>query len=214
MRLLVTGFPPFAGRPVNPSGLLVEAVRSGAFSVAGVEVVAELLPVAYQGVEDEFFRLLECHFPDVVLAFGVGGQVCGFRLEQRGVNRDDAELPDNVGEIRRGTAIRAAGPAELRVAIDVPGLVGALRAAGLPAEAGDDAGRFVCNHLLFSALDALSRRPAPPAFLFTHLAPVESGMTTETALRGLHIMAGWFHNLAAAGERQAGRFPPTRKEHR
>lgn len=194
LRILVTGFPPFPGRPVNPSQDLVQAVQSGALLLPGLTFHGALLPVEYARVEREIEELLDTVRPDIWLAYGVGGQAVPFRLESRGVNRDDSTTPDNSGEVRRGVAIESSGPGELRTQTDLECLRKLLSASGCPTEISLDAGTYVCNHVLYFAMSLLGRRAPPVEFMFTHLAPAEQGMNLEMSLLGLQITALWFQN--------------------
>jgi len=47
LRLLVAGFPPFSGRPVNPSQWLVDLIDTSLLLLPGVHMVAKMLPVEY-----------------------------------------------------------------------------------------------------------------------------------------------------------------------
>ncbi|SFJ54276.1 pyroglutamyl-peptidase [Planctomicrobium piriforme] len=194
MRVLVTGFPPFPGRPENPSQRLVQAIHAGLLPLTDCELHAALLPVEYAGVELEFDRLFDAVGPDVWLAFGVGKQACPLRLERQGVNRDHSDRPDNSGCVRTESVIESAGPATRVVSTDVVGLQTELRSVGLPVELSDDAGTYVCNHLIYHARRRLSERGADCEFVFIHLAPPEFGLPVEKLLFTLQIMTAWFQN--------------------
>jgi len=198
-RVLVTGFPPFPGRPVNPSQQIVEQIRSGAVAIPGVQLAAELLPVEYVGIETEFFRCLRDHDPDLWLAFGVGRGVCDFRLESVGRNLDNAEHPDNAGEVRLGVPILAGGPGELFSPHDLKSLQRLLTRQGFSAAVSQDAGRYLCNHLQYFALYHLPSFRKKCQFLFTHLAPDESGLPLQNLLLALQTMVDGFHNCDEQG---------------
>ena len=69
--LLVTGFEPFGGRMVNPSGLIVEAL--GGSPVAGYAVQAGVLPVIRSVAAARVAELIRKHRPAAVVCFGQGG---------------------------------------------------------------------------------------------------------------------------------------------
>ena len=192
MRILLTGFPPFPGRPVNPSQALVEAVQHGRLNLPNVEFVTALLPVEYGRVESELGVLIEQHQPDAVLSFGVGRQKTPVRLEQRGVNLDHGELPDNAGEIRLDHPIDPAGPSEVHSPLDLESLRDWLSGEGHGVEVSRDAGQYVCNHLVYTGLRQVARCERSVEFLFTHLAPADQEVSVEQNLAALDGIVRWF----------------------
>ncbi|GEK81555.1 pyroglutamyl-peptidase I family protein [Agrococcus baldri] len=151
MKILVTGFEPFGGDPENASD---EAVRRLADAWAadpqpGVELVTGSLPVAFATAGGALAALVELHRPDAVLAVGEAGGRSAITPERWGVNEDDARIPDNAGAQPRATPIDPAGPARRPSGFDADALATAILAVGLPADASDDAGRFLCNHVAY-----------------------------------------------------------------
>lgn len=194
MRLLVTGFPPFPGRPVNPSQLLVRDVQQGGFSLPGVQVFAGLVPVEYRAVEREFNQLVKTHRPDVVLSFGVGRQRALLRLEQCGANLDDCPVADNAGQVRQGKVISTRDPEVLCSPFKLTSLRDQLRSKRLTADLSDNAGRYLCNHLLFHGLKMSQRSQRPFRFQFVHVSARSSQNHQKRLLAALHIIAAWFQN--------------------
>ena len=151
MRILVTAFEPFGGDAENAS---LEAVRRLADAWAespqpGVELVTGTLPVAFAAAGSALMALVEQHGPDAVLAVGEAGGRTAITPERWAVNQDDARIPDNAGDQPRVTVIDADGPHKRLSGFDVDALVSAILAVGLPADASDDAGRFLCNHVAY-----------------------------------------------------------------
>lgn len=148
--VIVTGFGAFPGQEVNPTLALVEhlARRPG--------VLAQVLPVSFARAPASALALAEAH-PDLpVVAFGVAATAVGFRVERQARNRDGAAVADVDGELRRGQPIDLTAPDALPTRLPVEAMIGALEAAGLPVEESDDAGGYVCNHLLWNLLDGLA----------------------------------------------------------
>ncbi len=196
MRILITGFPPFPGRPINPSQELIETLRAGILPTEGIALAAELLPCEYAGVEEAFTRLMAEFAPHLVLAFGVGRQATHLQLESRGVNRDHAEIPDNAGMLRSGIPIAPDGPDELHSPLPLHDLAAALQQSGQDARFSQDAGTYVCNHLVYFAHLHPAVQSGQTRFVFTHLPPAEQGLNLEKLLGALQIMIDWFQNRA------------------
>lgn len=202
MKLLITGFPPFPGRPDNPAQEIVRTVDRDGLGLSGVEVHTAMLPCEYQGVEDQFPQLVEDVQPDTVLSFGVGRQQSLLRLETRGINLDDAGIPDNAGELRTNRPIRPEAPQELYSPLDLVSLANRLRELELDVDVSFDAGRYVCNHLLYVALLHAQLSERPWRFLFTHVCTYEAGFDLPQAMRGLEAMAAWFRDEARRSHRR------------
>lgn len=198
MKFLITGFPAFPGREINPSRQLVEAVQRGELAVAGIEFRGEVLPCEYHGVERAFDQLTEEFQPDAMLCFGVGRQTAHLRLETRGVNLDHCELPDNAGDLRLNTPILSDGPHELFTPLELSKLVEQIRLDGIDVELGQDAGTYVCNHLLYHGLWNSLWRRQPPLFLFTHVCSFEDGFDLTRTLQAVKTMANWFARVSAS----------------
>ncbi|WP_241249086.1 pyroglutamyl-peptidase I family protein [Agrococcus sp. KRD186] len=175
MRILVTAFEPFGGDAENASA---EAVRrlSDAWAAdpqAGVELVAGTLPVAFAAAGPALAALVEQHAPDAVLAVGEAGGRSAITPERWGVNEDDARIPDNAGDQPRAVVIDPAGPARRESAFDADALASAVLAVGLPADASDDAGRFLCNHVAYLVAGLRRDGTAIPGG-FVHVPAVRS----------------------------------------
>lgn len=192
MRVLVTGFPPFPGRPINPSQQIVDAIRTGDWQTQQAELVAEVVPCEYRGVERAVDALLDTWQPDLMLAFGVGRHSTFLRLESSGVNLDCASIPDNAGELRENCEIIAGGPDTVCVTHDVHQLAAALNAQHIPAEVSRDAGRYVCNHLLYYATTLAIQDAVGFRFQFIHVPGQEQGFELARTLRSIEVMVEWF----------------------
>lgn len=167
--VLLTGFEPFAGDPANPSG---EAVRALAASWTGpATLVAEVLPVTFAGAAARLRALIDAHSPDVVIATGLAGGRAAVGVERVAVNLQDARIPDNGGAQPVDEPSVPGAPAAAFATLPVKAIAAAIRDAGVPAEVSYTAGTFVCNHVMFTALDAA---PAGVSAGFVHV-PWASG---------------------------------------
>jgi pyroglutamyl-peptidase I len=151
-RVLLTGFEPFAGDAVNPSG---DAVRLIAETWDGAhELVTDVLPVTFTGAAARLRELIERHRPDVVIATGLAGGRAAIGVERIAINLADARIPDNDGMQPIDEPSLPGAPAAAFSTLPVKAIAAAVAAAGIPAEVSHTAGTFVCNHVFFTALDA------------------------------------------------------------
>ena len=169
-RLLITGFAPFGGDGINPSW---QAVRALPERVGGWELYKRELPVAFRGGPQALFEALEEAEPDAVLMIGLAAGRDGITPERQAVNGKDARIPDNEGDRPQNEPVVPGGPEVLFSTLPVEDMTEAILSAGVPARVSDNAGRFVCNALLYSALYRLEQAddPVPAAFIHVPATP-------------------------------------------
>lgn len=154
--VLVTGFEPFGGDGINPSGEVARALHGR--TIAGVPVVGAVLPCVFETSITALHEALDAHRPQLVLALGLAAGREGFTPERVAINLIDARIPDNAGAqpIDRPVVVR--GRAAHFSTLPVKAIVAALHAAGLPASVSHSAGTFVCNHVFYALQHALRRQ--------------------------------------------------------
>ncbi|MBB6097169.1 pyroglutamyl-peptidase [Deinobacterium chartae] len=150
MRILVTGFDPFGGEPVNPS---LEAVRElGRRGLPGSELYVRPLPTSFSRAPQALRAALEELRPDLALCVGQAGGRAELSLERVAVNLADAPIADNDGDQPTDRPLVEGGPNAYFAALPVKAAVAALREAGLPASVSLSAGTFVCNAAMYHLL--------------------------------------------------------------
>ena len=170
-RVLVTGFEPFDGSPVNASW---EAVQLLAERWDGdAELVIRELPVAFGSAGTRLMGHLAFHTPDAVVATGVAPGRRELSVERLAVNLRDAGIPDNRGHQPRDELVISDGPAAYWSTLPVSQIVHVLREARLPASASLSAGSFVCNDTFFTLQHAVATVDVPAGFVHV---PAIAGM--------------------------------------
>ncbi|MDF2046308.1 pyroglutamyl-peptidase I [Microbacterium sp. Kw_RZR3] len=150
--VLLTGFEPFGGDATNPSG---DAVRAVYERWTGAErLIVDVLPVAFDAAGTRLRQLLDEHHPDVVIATGLAGGRAQVTPERVAINLADARIPDNDGAQPVDLPVVEGGPTAYFATLPVKAIAAALSDAGIPAAVSHSAGTFVCNHVMFTALDA------------------------------------------------------------
>lgn len=170
LTVLLTGFGPFPGAPLNPTVALVKrlaALRRPA--LAHVRVVGHVFETSYATVDRELPELFAEHRPDAVLMFGLATRTRHVRIETRARNATSTLLPDMQGRLR-GRMIVAGGPPALPFGTHCGRLLAAARRTRGPAALSRDAGRYLCNYLCWRALE-YSARPDGPLAAFVHVPP-------------------------------------------
>ncbi|MCI9858593.1 pyroglutamyl-peptidase I [Microbacterium proteolyticum] len=152
--ILLTGFEPFAGDATNPSGDAVATVAAG---WRGPErLVVEVLPVAFDTAAARLRALIAVHSPDIVIATGLAGGRSHVTPERVAINLADARIPDNDGAQPVDLPVVPGGPSAYFATIPVKAVAAAVADAGIPSAVSHSAGTFVCNHVMFTALDAVA----------------------------------------------------------
>ena len=140
MRVLLTGFAPFPGVPINASMRLVPELAAAAKRrFPGTTVSAGLLPTEWVAAPRQMEVLLAEVKPDLLLHFGVSSRARGFEIELRGQNRCDQQ-PDAIGGLPSSSAVHDGGPTIMRASLPVAYIVSRLRRRGIRAFASRDAG--------------------------------------------------------------------------
>jgi pyroglutamyl-peptidase len=183
LKILITGFGPFPGAPLNPTQPLVARLlnlRRPAF--AEIVRVAHIFPVTYAAVDRELPELLAEHRPDALLMFGLAARTPFIRIESRARNAVSMLWPDaDHAPVRRAAIVPGAdaqsfGPHTAR-------LLHAAGATGVDVRPSRDAGRYLCNYLSWRGIEA-TRQPGGPAlaaFVHVPLPARDTGSQRMTA---------------------------------
>lgn len=133
MRVLLIGFGPFPGAPLNPSALLAKSL-AGRRRPAFAEIVrtSHVFTTTYAAVDRDLAKLRETG-ADIVLMFGLAGRRRHLCIETRARNAVSLLFPDASGFRPKGGVIAQGGPVALRGAAPFARLLGAARASAVPA---------------------------------------------------------------------------------
>ncbi|MEU0792813.1 pyroglutamyl-peptidase I [Amycolatopsis sp. NPDC005961] len=153
-RVLMTGFAPFGGEPVNPSWQAVSLLGARRDDIAAVE-----LPCEFAASLPTLRRAVEEHRPSLVVCVGQAGGRPDVTPERVAVNLIDARIPDNAGARPVDVPVVPDGPAAYFTTLPVKACVAAIRAAGVPASVSHTAGTYVCNQVFYGLMHLLSARP-------------------------------------------------------
>ena len=195
--VLLTGFEPFGGDPVNPSREVAQRLHGQVLQAADgrtARVVAVQLPCVFHQALDVLGAALAQHRPSLVLALGLAANRVDISLERVAVNVDDARIPDNAGAQPIDQPVLAGGPAAYFSTLPIKAVVAALQGAGLPAAVSQTAGTFVCNHVFYGLMHRLQRQRRRP--------PVRGGFMHPPRVRG-----GFMHLPALPGQVSAAGLP-------
>ncbi|MFI2752239.1 pyroglutamyl-peptidase I [Cellulomonas sp. P22] len=141
--ILLTGFEPFDGQPVNASWEAVQHVE--AVWDGDARLVTRLLPVSFGSVPALLRAAVDEVRPDVVVCVGEAGGRGRVGIERFALNLVDARIPDSDGAQPVDVPVVAGGPLALESTLPVKACFAAVRELGLPVEVSTTAGTYVCN---------------------------------------------------------------------
>ena len=160
--LLITGFMPFGGDPVNPSW---EAVKALPDRIGGFSLHKLLLPVEFGCAADLAYAEAQAIRASAVLCVGLAAGRTAVTPEAIGINIRDARIPDNAGVAPKGEPIEPDAPAAYFSTLPVRGMVEAIRSCGVPSALSYTAGTYVCNDLLYTLLHRFANIGTRAAFI-------------------------------------------------
>jgi pyroglutamyl-peptidase len=184
VRVLVTGFGPFPGAPVNPSAWLAEILPER-FSGLDGALQTYVLPTEWGAGEGLVRHLHETIQPHVTIHFGLSQTAKKFHIERSAYNRASPRR-DASGSLPRDGVILAEGAERLDTSLPASALSAHLRQRGMPAASSRSAGRYLCNFLYYLSLARAAGKTNGPAVLFVHIPPLAThgGPLSEAQLLG------------------------------
>lgn len=194
--VLLTGFEPFDGDTVNPSGEVAKQLDG---RVIGDRVVRSvILPVQHEAARAVVAPRLEAPGLVAVAHLGLAGGRARISLERVAVNVMDYRRPDAHGQVLRDVACAEGGPAAYFSTLPLREILAALTAEGIPAAISNTAGTYLCNDISYTTLHVLGRlgRSIPTGFIHLPFLPSmvtahdleEPSMDLATMARAIEIV--------------------------
>ncbi|MEO2215024.1 pyroglutamyl-peptidase I [Paenibacillus amylolyticus] len=169
VKILISGFEPFGGDAVNPTGALMEALANEV--IEGAELKTVLLPVHFDECADLLIAEMEAYRPDVVIACGLAKGRTSITPERMAVNVKDippGSYADNQGQRPVDEPIVDGSPDGLFSTLPIRAMVNDMSAAGIPATVSNTAGTYICNNTMYRLLDHIRVGQLPIRAGFVH----------------------------------------------
>lgn len=192
--ILVTGFDPFGGEPINPAWESVKRLSEGSYENYKVEV--RQMPTVFDKSLECLYAAIDETRPDLVICVGQAGGRPDITVERVAINVNDARIPDNEGNQPIDTPIVEGGPTAYWSTLPIKAIVKELRDQGVPASVSQTAGTFVCNHLFYGLMHVLASKHPQTRGGFIHIPYLpqqaarlagQPSMAVETIEKGLRI---------------------------
>jgi pyroglutamyl-peptidase len=183
-RILVTGFGPFPGAPINPSAQLVARLaRIRRPAMSQYRLATHVLATSYAAVDRDLPALLARHRPRILIMFGLAARTKFVRIETLAHNRRSGLHPDRDGAVASTRTIEAHAPSIRKGRAPFARLLAAARATGIDARLSRDAGRYICNYVYWRALEAAAQPRGPEVVVFVHVPKLRSRAPRRTGIR-------------------------------
>ena len=166
MKILVSGFDPFGGEPINPA---IESVKRLPDNIAGAEIIKLEIPTVRKKSLEKIEKAINEHNPDVILSIGQAGGRFDISIERVGINLDDFRIPDNEGNQIIDEPVFPDGENSYFVKLPVKAMVQNVQKNNIPASVSYTAGTFVCNHVLYGVLYLIEKKYKGKKSGFIHI---------------------------------------------
>lgn len=166
MKILVTGFDPFGGEPINPA---IESVKRLPDNIAEAEIIKLEIPTVRKKSLEKIEKAINEHNPDVILSIGQAGGRFDISIERVGINLDDFRIPDNEGNQIIDEPIFPDGENSYFVKLPIKAMVQNVQKNNIPASVSYTAGTFVCNHVLYGVLYLIEKKYKGKKSGFIHI---------------------------------------------
>lgn len=193
-KILITGFNPFGGEPVNPA---LEAVkRLDGKEIEGYKIITNEIPTVFGKAIDKLKESIEETHPELVICVGQAGGRSAITPERIAINVDDARIEDNEGNQPIDRKIIDGGPAAYFTKLPIKAMVKKMNDNGIPASVSNTAGTFVCNHIFYGLMHHLETEGKNIRGGFIHIPflpeqiirnPGQSSMSLEMIVKGLEL---------------------------
>jgi pyroglutamyl-peptidase len=187
MRILLTGFEPFAGRGVNPSWDAAQQLAGATAGPARIDVLR--VPVVWRESVATILRELEREPADGLV---IGGLAFGREaISVEAIAHAIGDVPWQTDNADRALSAERSdgdqnGPDALLATAPVRAIAQAINGAGIPAHVSWDGGAYVSNATLYGALRHAKDRGLQLPTTYLHV-PGTPEMTTGTATPSLPL---------------------------
>ncbi|MGX4600492.1 pyroglutamyl-peptidase I [Faecalimicrobium sp. JNUCC 81] len=193
MKVLLTGFDPFGGEPVNPAE---EAVKMVSNNINGAEVIKITIPTVMTKSVEAIEKAIEEYHPDIVISVGQAGGRFDITPERVAINMDDFRIKDNEGNQVIDKTIKEDGQVAYFSNLPIKAMVKHMNENQIPASVSNTAGTFVCNHVMYGILYMIDKKYPNIKGGFIHIPYMTSQiidkkntpfMSLQEIVRGLEL---------------------------
>ncbi len=185
--ILLTGFEPFGGDTLNPSGQV--ALSLDGTQVGDYKITGKILPVEWITTKKVMESVIDEVEPVIVISLGLSSGRPELNVEKVAVNYT-SNMKDNKGIVSPTLNITGDGPDAYFATVPAEEMVEAIRSKGVPARLSLSAGAYLCNYTFYTASDYIARQgkrdEVPVGFI--HIPPTpEMAVDTNRSIASMSL---------------------------
>lgn len=168
-KLLLTGFEAFAEHSTNPTEKLVNNFSNSIINNYKIESC--ILPVEYESATKRISELIETGKPDAIISLGLAADRTEITPELIAINYCHSNIPDNAGAIKLFTKINPKSKESFISTLPLESIIKTLNEKEIDAKLSTSAGTYVCNTVMYTALQKSSQMNLNIPCGFIHIPP-------------------------------------------
>ena len=184
MKILVTGFEPFGEEKINPS---MEVVKLLPNEINDVEIIKAILPTVRYESLNIIRDLLIKENPSVILSLGLAGGREKICVERIGINVDDYRIADNKGNQPVDESIFEDGPDAYFSTLPIREIVDEINKNKIPAMISNNAGTYVCNHVLYGTRHMIEKEFNGKQCGFVHVPFIKEQVNDKPSMPAMGL---------------------------
>jgi len=181
-KLLLTGFEAFAEHSTNPTKDLVNSFTNSV--VNNYQIKSFVLPVEYESAKDRIKVLIELEIPDAIISLGLAADRSEITPELIAINYCHSRLPDNAGVIKLFEKINPKSKESFISTLPIEKIIQSLNENKIDAKLSTTAGTYVCNTVMYTALQKSSQMNLDIPCGFIH---IPTGIDQDQLINALTI---------------------------
>lgn len=185
MKILITGFDPFNGEIINPA---FEAIKLLPNKISNANIIKLEIPTVFKKSMEYIENAIEKYNPDIIISVGQAGGRSSITIERVAINIDDTKINDNEGNMPVDKKIKDDGENAYFSNLPIKLMVENMINNSIPAYVSNDAGTFVCNHVMYSTLYLINKKYNNIKSCFIHVPYIPSQVLEKTNISSMSLI--------------------------
>lgn len=189
-KLLLTGFEPFGGDPINPSSAIAQDFHGKV--IGNIEIIGRTIPLRFYEIDNIICGYIEEFNPDIIINLGQAPRPT-ISYEYVAINLAHISNESyNCGAKPNHEPLVENGPNAYFTSLPVQELVKHLSSYQIPSYISYSAGTFGCNQIFYSAMHHIHTNPnlnsVSAGFIHVPLLPEQTVKSTLSSSMSLDYM--------------------------
>lgn len=185
MKVLITGFDPFNGESINPA---FEAIKLLPNTILDVDIIKLEIPTVFKKSISYIEKTIENIKPDIIILVGQAGGRYSITIERVAINIDDTKIKDNEGNMPVDKIIKEDGENAYFSNLPIKLIADNIIRNGIPANISNDAGTFVCNHVMYGTLYLINKKYNNIKSCFIHVPYIPEQVLTKSNTPSMSLL--------------------------